>query len=146
MQEVTEEHVRQVILSIDGCKSTSVADIYGDMLQFTLVIHLSVITKIINLLFENGCFPDNLKLVKVIPIVKKNDDLDKQIYSPVCVFLNKSKIFERIVYSKIDTFGQDKLSNLLICFRKSHSTQHCLMYMLEIWKISWVKDDIYVLC
>ena len=29
---------------------------------------------------------------------------------------------------------QDKLSNLLTGFRKNHSTQHCLMYMLENWK------------
>ena len=29
---------------------------------------------------------------------------------------------------------QDKLLNLLTGFRKNHSTQHCLMYMLENWK------------
>ena len=28
----------------------------------------------------------------------------------------------------------DKLSNLLTGFRKNHSTQHCLMHMLEKWK------------
>ena len=64
-------------LSIDGCNGTPVEDIYGDMLQVTLVIHLSVITKIINFLLENWCFPDNLKLAKVSLIFKKNDDLEK---------------------------------------------------------------------
>jgi len=29
---------------------------------------------------------------------------------------------------------KDKLSNLLTGFRKNHSTQHCLMCMLEMWK------------
>ena len=29
---------------------------------------------------------------------------------------------------------QDKLSNLLTNFRKTNSTQHCLIYLLEIWK------------
>ena len=53
-QQVTEEHVRQVILSNDGSKVT----------------HLSLITKIINLSFENGCFPDDLKLAEVSPIFK----------------------------------------------------------------------------
>ena len=48
-QQVTEEHVRQVILSIDGSKATSVGDILADMLKVTLDIHLSLITKIINL-------------------------------------------------------------------------------------------------
>ena len=133
-QQVTEEHVRQVILSIDGSKATSVGDILADMLKVTLDIHLSLITKIINLSFENGCFPDDLKLAEVSPIFKKNDDLDKENYRPVSVLFNVSKVFERIIYSQIDAFMQDKLSNSLTGFRKNHSTQHCLMYMLENWK------------
>ena len=39
-QQVTEEHVRQVILSIDGSKATPVGDIPADMLKATLDIHL----------------------------------------------------------------------------------------------------------
>ena len=77
-QQVTEGHVRQVILSIDGSKATVVGDIPADMLKVALDIHISLITKIINLLFENGCFPDNFKLAEVRPIFKKNDDLDKR--------------------------------------------------------------------
>ena len=50
--QVTEEHVRQVILSIDGSKATPVGDIPADMLKVTLDIHLSLITKIINLLLS----------------------------------------------------------------------------------------------
>ena len=69
-QQVIEEHVRQVILSIDGSKATPVVDIPTNMLKVTLDIHLSLITKIINLSFENGCFPDDLKLAEVGPIFK----------------------------------------------------------------------------
>ena len=36
--------------------------------------------------------------------------------------------------SPIDAFMQDKLTNLLIGFRKIHSAQHCTTYMLEISK------------
>ena len=94
----------------------------------------------INLLFENGCFPDDLKLAEVSPIFKKNDDLDKENYRPVSVLFNVSKVFERIIYSQIDAFMQDKLSNLLTGFRENHSTQHCLMYMFENWKNMLIKD------
>ena len=38
------------------------------------------------------------------------------------------------MYMQIDTFMRDKLSKLLTGSRKNHSTQHCLMSMLEIWK------------
>ena len=63
-----------------------------------------------------------------------NDDLDKENYRPVSVLLNVSKVSERIIYSQIDAFMRDKLSNLLTGFRKNHETQHCLMYMLQNWK------------
>ena len=102
-------------------------DIPADRLNVTLNIHLSLITKIINLSFENGCFPDDLKPAEVIPIFKKNDDLDKGIYRTVSVLFNVSKVFERIIYSQIDAFMQDKLSKLLTGFRKNHNRQHCLM-------------------
>ena len=74
------------------------------------------------MLFENGYFPDDLKLAEVSSIFKKNDDLDKENYRPVSVLLNVSKVFERIIYSQIDAFMQDKLSNLLTGVRKNHST------------------------
>ena len=61
-QKVTEEHVPQVILSIDGSKATPKRDIPAYMFKTTLDIHLSLIMKIINLSFENACFPDYLKL------------------------------------------------------------------------------------
>ena len=74
------------------------------------------------MLFENGYFPDDLKLAEVSSIFKKNDDLDKENYRPVSVLLNVSKVFERIIYIQIDAFMQDKLSNLLTGVRKNHST------------------------
>ena len=47
----------------------------GDMLKVTLDMHLPLITKIINLSFENGCFPE---VAEVSSIFKKNDYLDKR--------------------------------------------------------------------
>ena len=99
-----------------------VGDIPADILNITLEIHYSLITKTVNLSFETTCFPDDLKLAEVSPIFKKNDDLDKQNYKPVSVLFNVSNVFEKIMYSQIDAFMQDKLSNLLTGFRKIYST------------------------
>ena len=38
------------------------------------------------------------------------------------------------MYIQIENFMEDKLSKLLTGFRKNHSTQHCLVNMLEKWK------------
>ena len=115
--QVTEEHVRAVISCIDGSKATPVGDIPADMLKVTIDTHLLLITKIIYSLFENGCFPDDLKLAAVSSIFNKNDDLDKENYRPVSVLFNVSKLFERIMCRQINAFMQDKLPNLLTGFR-----------------------------
>ena len=60
---------------------TPVGDISVNMLKVTLDIRLSITTKIINLLFENGYFPDDLKLAEISPIFKKNDDLVNRIWN-----------------------------------------------------------------
>ena len=80
-------------------------------------------------------FSDDLKLAEISPFFKNGDDLeDKGNYRPVNVLFIVSKVFERIICSQINAFMQDKLPNLLTGFRKIHTKQHCLMYMLEIWK------------
>ena len=47
-----------------------------------------------------------------------------------------SNVFERITYIQIDTC----MRKLLTGFRKNHSTQHCLMSMLEMWKNTLDKE------
>ena len=53
-------------------------DFPADMLKVIQDMHLSLITKIVNLSFGNGCFADDSKLAEVSPILKKSDDLDKE--------------------------------------------------------------------
>ena len=89
-------------------------------------------TNIINLLIEEGHFPDELKLAEVSLILKKKDDLDKDNYRPVSVLPYVSEVFEKIMYHQINDFMTDKLSKQLRIFRKNHSTQHCLISMLKM--------------
>ena len=57
--------MRKVVLNLGSFKATPVGDIPANMLKSTVDIHLPFITKIINLYFENNCFPDYLKLAEV---------------------------------------------------------------------------------
>ena len=118
-------------MNLDGSKATPVGDIPIDMLKQTIDIHLPVMTQTINNSIDNNCYLDDLKLAEVCPVFKKKDDLDKENYRPVIILSHVSKFFERIMYEQIEDFMEDKLSNLLTGFRKNHSSQHCLICMLE---------------
>ena len=62
-----------------------------------------------------------------------NDKLDKENYKIANVLPYLSKLFERVMYTQIERFVEDKLSELLKGFRKI-SNQHCLINMLGKWK------------
>ena len=96
-QPVPEDLVREIILILDASKATPVGDIPADIPKYKVDINLPL-TKIINVSFENGCFPHELKPAEVSPIFKKNDDLDKENYRPVSILSHVSKVFERIMY------------------------------------------------
>ena len=71
-----------------------------------------MLTKVINLSLKNDCFLDDLKLVQY--------DLDKESDRPVSVLPHISKVFERIMYTQIESFVEDTLSKFLTGCRKNH--------------------------
>ena len=131
---VKDDEVQKIIMNLDGSKATPVGDIPTDMLKQAIDIHLLIMTQIINMSIDNNCYPEDLKLAEVSPVFKKKDDLNKENYRPISVLSHVSKVFERVMYQQIEDFMKDKLSNLLIGFRKNHNTQHCLTSLLERWK------------
>ena len=53
----------------------------------------------------------------------------------VTVSLNVfSKFYERIMKNQINSFIDSKLSTFLSAYRKSYSTQHVLIRLIEEWK------------
>lgn len=47
----------------------------------------------------NGCFPDLLNVVKIIPVFKGGDKIDIQNYHSISILPNFSKIFKRVMYN-----------------------------------------------
>ena len=62
-----------------------------------------ILTTIINKSLKEGVFPSNLKCAKVIPIFKKGDKTKCPNYRPISLLSNVSKIFERIMYNRLET-------------------------------------------
>ena len=83
-----------------------------------------------NLSVDYGLFPSNLKYADVTPVYKKGERADKSNYRPVSLIPALSKKFE---INDIES----KLSKFQCGFRKSISAQHCLIVMIERWKLSF---------
>ena len=82
--------------------------------------YLFFLTNDINEKFLDNYFPKDFKNTDIIPVYKKDNPLKKENYKPVSLLLQVSKIFERLIYKKINDYTCDKLSKYITGFRKCH--------------------------
>ena len=88
---------------------------------------------LIHQLFQIYFFADSLKISKVIPIYKKNDNTIFSNHRPISLLPSISKIFEKIILEQITTYLD---SNNLIHkhqygFRKNHSTEYAALHIVN---------------
>ena len=135
------EDVKKEILNLNIKKSSTSGSIPATILKQSLDIYLPYLTKSINCTINEGKFPAELKHSEVIPLFKKEDPLKKENYRPVSLLPHLSKIFERIIYKKINVYIESKLSKFVIGFKKLNGTQHSMITMLEKWRKALNKKE-----
>ena len=59
------------------------------------------LSDMINVSFNKGIFPDFLKVANVIPIHKKGEKLDPNIYRPISLLSNISKLYEKAMHIQL---------------------------------------------
>ena len=76
-------------------------------------------------------FPSCLKSADVTSLHKKGRQDAKQNYRPVSISPTLSKIYEKSMFKKLSSFFEDVFSKHQCGFRKSFTTQQCLLKLLE---------------
>ena len=86
-----------------------------------------------NLSIDQGVFPKELKLANVLPLYKTDDPFLFNNYRPVSVLSILSKVFERIMYSRMLEYLETYkiLINNQFGFRKYHSSYMALMVLMN---------------
>ena len=124
---ITSENVHQIISKIDTFQRD---DIPPKILKASVDICKEFLSSDINNSIGFGKFPSSLINSDISPIFKKHDPLLKDNYRPVNILPTLSKVYERILHPQIYEYFNGIFSKYLCGFRKGHSTQHCLLYML----------------
>ena len=77
----------------------------------------------------SGVYPSKLKMAKIIPVFKQDDETDANNYRPISLLSNFNRIFEKIIFKRMESFIEHKnlLSPSQYGFRKAHSTQHAIL-------------------
>ena len=81
----------------------------------------------------NGIVPDKMKLARVIPVFKCNDQTQLSNYRPISVLPAFSKILERVIYNRmvhcLDNYNI--LCHQQFGFRKGYSTSVALIRLSD---------------
>ena len=130
---VTVDNVSRIIDSLKPKTSSGVDSISNKLIKYVKDVILEPLTVIINQMLNLGIFPDLLKISKVIPIYKKNDNTIFSNYRPISLLPSISKVFEKIILDQITTYLD---SNNLIHkhqygFRKNHSTEYAALHIVN---------------
>ena len=93
---------------------------------------------VINLSFQNGEYPNLLKIVKVIPIHKGGSTQDINNYRPISLLSVFDKIIEKIIHKRLYSFleSHNVLFQNQFGFRKNNSTANALIQITESIKKS----------
>ena len=87
-------------------------------------------------MLSRATFPTTMKYADVLPMHKKDDRTDKENYHPISIFPYLSKVYERLLYNQIYPYFETLFSTFQCGFRKGFNTQHCLLAMIEKWRIT----------
>ena len=108
-------------------------NISSNVVKKTSGIFFTPLKCIFNLSLQQGIFPENLKIAKVSPIYKKDEEFLLANCRPISVLPCFSKLLERIMYNRLFKY----LSEYSIRYEKqfgfqtSHSTEHAILLLLN---------------
>ena len=84
---------------------------------------------IFNKSIETGIYPNKLKIAKIIPIHKSDDETNPENYRPISLLSIFNRLFEKIMYNRLIKFidKYDLLYDSQYGFRAKHSTQQAII-------------------
>ena len=129
----TPEEVTDIISNIKLDKAVGPNSIPNNILHCLKNVLGKPISDIFNTSISLGIFPDCLKIQEIIPIHKKDSKMECKNYRPISLLSNLSKIFEKLLHTRLYKFLVESNSfyKLQFGFREKHSTIHALIKITE---------------
>ena len=130
---ITDDELKEALRSLKLNKSPGYDNIFSNVVNENSDIFFTSLKYIFNLSLQQGIFPENLKIAKVSPVYKKDEEFLLTNYRPMSVLLCFSKLLERIMYNRLFKY----LSENSIFYKKqfgfqtSHSTEYAILLLVN---------------
>jgi hypothetical protein len=105
-----------------------------------------ILSVLFNLILESAVYPGCLKLARVVPIYKTGDSKQMTNYRPVSVLSVVNKIFEKLLYVRLNAFfrATNVLSADQFGFTRSRDTQQAALKLIDLTLPSFGTNEISV--
>lgn len=104
IQPTFPKEIEDIISSLDTSKGVGPNSIPSCIFKLIKEPISHPLSHLINLSFQNGIFPDLLKIAKVIPVFKGKSKLDCSNYRPISILSNLSKVLEKLMHKRLYKF------------------------------------------
>lgn len=140
---ITFKEIASAIASLKNGKAKGLDCISNEMLKSGQTKLLPCLSKLFNLCFSNGHYPDSWSKGYISPIFKSNDPCDPNNYRGITITSNLGKLFNSILNTRLDKFLSE--NNLIhssqIGFTKhARPSDHCFILKCLIDKYCSTKE------
>ena len=139
--------VRNTLRNLDPGKASGPDEIPTRVLKECAAELASPLSRLFQLFFSHGLFPDQWKTARVIPIHKRDSKSDPSKYRPISLLSVISKVMESSVHKQLQKYllHHDLISNKQYGFRPNHSTADLLTVLSQTWNNTLDKGgEVYV--
>jgi hypothetical protein len=121
---ISEEEVQSAVNKLNNGKAAGTDEITAEMLKTGGSEVVCFLTKLFNVLFSKGMYPDEWSKAIIVPIFKKGDNKVPDNYRGVSLLSIVSKCYTSVLNTRLYLWLEDnnKISECQAGFRKSYST------------------------
>ena len=132
-EPVEEHYIIKIIDKLKNKKSSGIDGISNSLIKLSKHVLVKPLAIMVNQMLNTGIFPSQLKISKVIPLHKANDETLLSNYRPIALLPSVSKIFENVVLDQISNYFIDNnlLSMQQYGFRAKHSTEFAALNLVD---------------
>ena len=143
---VTAFEVQSVVVKLKD-KPCCITDISTKVIKSVSLPISYILSYLFNHLIESGIYPTVLKKARVIPIYKSGNKQDVGNYRPISTLLTLNKIFEKIIYGRMNSFIilNGLISKYQYGFKKNSSTTLAI-FNLVTHIVESLKTQKYAVC
>ena len=125
---ISSHEIENEVFLLPSNKSYGLYSCPVDFLKASRHLISEALASIFNISVISGKYPRKLKISKIIPLFKADDETDPNNYRPIALLSVFNRIFEKMMYKRLSKFTED---NMLLFksqygFRKHFSTQHAV--------------------